>query len=140
MSSSCLKISGGITKREDMKTWLRFPVVYGVFVLFALAVNLSMEMLIPVPEAKDPLGIIMFYLIFSAPGSVIFLVKNYRPVRMGLLSAVLGMIFEFTFMRPDWVINFNIGGAAVSTVYWFIAWGVPSYFLHRFITKRWVRD
>jgi hypothetical protein len=122
---------------------IKFLKIYAVFMLFALAVNLSMELLIPTPEQKQPLGIIMFYLLFNIPGSVVFLKKSYDPLRMGLLSLVLGFVFEFTFMLPDWVRRiyaFNIDGGvivaiAVSAFYWFIAWGAPSYVFQKYIMK-----
>jgi high-affinity Fe2+/Pb2+ permease len=120
-----------------------FLKVYAVFILFALLVNLSMEILIPTAEEKQVTGIIMFYLIFSFLGSLIYLLKNYRPVKMGLLSLLIGFILEFAMMRPEWVLNiYNsnitgdvIGAVLVTSLYWFIAWGIPSYALHRFIFK-----
>jgi hypothetical protein len=122
---------------------VNFLKVYTVFILFALLVNLSMEILIPTPEEKQVAGIIMFYLIFSFFGSLIYLLKNYRPVKMGMLSFLIGFILEFAFMRPEWVLKiygFNIGGdvigaVLVSSLYWFIAWGIPSYALHRYLFK-----
>jgi len=114
---------------------VKFLKIYGVFLLFALTISLSLELLIPVPEEKVVLGIILFYALFDIPGSLVFYFKKYRARRMGALSAVLGMIFEFTFMRPDWVVNFNIGGALVSTGYWFIAWGAPALVLHKFVFR-----
>lgn len=122
---------------------LKFLKIYLAFILFALLVNLSMEILIPTPEEKQVLGIVMFYMLFSITGSLVFLFKGYRPLKMGLLSFVLGFFFEFAFMRPDWVLkiySLEVGGdvfgaVIVSAVYWFIAWGIPSYFLHRYVFR-----
>ncbi len=49
------------------------------------------------------IGIVIFYIIFSFVGSVIFLFKNFEPVIMGILSLIAGFFLEFAFMRPDWV-------------------------------------
>jgi hypothetical protein len=122
---------------------VRFVKIYLVFILFALLVNLSMELLIPTPEEKQATGIIMFYMIFNLFGSLIYHLKSYRPFKMGLLSLLIGFILEFSFMRPDWVLKiyaFSIGGDVIGAVivtsfYWFIAWGIPSYVLHRYIFK-----
>ena len=122
---------------------VKFLKIYLVFMAVALAINLSMEMLIPTPEEKHASGIIMFYSLFSVAGSAIFLFKDYRPVIMGMLSFILGFIFEFTFMRPDWVMKIyalQIGGGEivavfVSAIYWFIPWGVPAYIIKKSIKK-----
>jgi hypothetical protein len=122
---------------------IRFLEIYAVFMVFALLVNLSMELLIPTPEEKQATGIVMFYALFSIPGSIVLLLKNYRPVRMGLLSLVLGFVFEFAFMLPDWVLNIYtlkmggdvIGAVIVSAFYWFIAWGLPSYAVRKYLAK-----
>jgi hypothetical protein len=122
---------------------IRFLEIYAVFMLFALLVNLSMELLIPTPEEKQAAGIVMFYALFSIPGSIVLLLKNYSPVRMGLLSLILGFVFEFSFMLPDWVLNIyalKIGGdvagaVVVSAFYWFIAWGLPSYAIHKYLAR-----
>ena len=122
---------------------VKFLEIYAVFVLSALLVNLSMELLIPTPEEKQALMIIIFYMMFSFFGSLIYLLKNYRPVRMGLLSLVLGFVLEFVLMKPDWVLKiyaFNVDGDAIGAVlvtslYWFIAWGIPSYVLHRYVFR-----
>jgi hypothetical protein len=110
---------------------------------FALLVNLSMEMFIPTPEEKNLFGIIMFYMVFNFFGSFIFLVKNYRAKIMGIFSLVLGFIFEFSFMRPDWVqkiytLNIEAGvvmAFIISAFYWFIPWGIPSYILNKYFMK-----
>jgi hypothetical protein len=126
---------------------IRFLEVYLAFIGFALLVNLSLEILIPTPEEKQMAGIIMFYILFSFLGSLIFLFKNFRPLHMGLLSLIIGFILEFAFMRPDWVQNiyaFNISektigpivvAIIVSSFYWFIAWGIPSYLIHKYLLK-----
>ena len=120
--------------------FIRFIKIYLVFMAIVLAINLSMEMLIPTPEEKHASGIIIFYSLFSIAGSAILLFKDYKPAMMGMLSFVLGFIFEFTFMRPDWVQNiyaFRITGeviltVVISAIYWFIPWGVPTYIIKKF--------
>jgi hypothetical protein len=103
-----------------------------------------MEMLIPTPEEKQPLGIIFFYMMFNFLGTIILLLKNYQAKIMGALSLVLGFIFEFSFMRPDWVqniyaFNVNIGvlmAVLVSALYWFIPWSVPTFVFHKFLDSK----
>jgi hypothetical protein len=80
-------------------------------------------------------------MIFNLVGSVILLIKNYEAKVMGALSLLIGFIFEFSFMRPDWVQNvyaLNIeagvlGAVIVSAFYWFIPWGLPSYVIHKYL-------
>ena len=120
-----------------------FLKVYSVFILFALLVNVSMEMLIPTPEEKQLTGIVLFYLMFSFFGSAVYLLKKYRALAMGLLSLVIGFVLEFAFMRPEWVLNIYavtisgdvVGAVVVSALYWFVAWGIPSYILHRYLFR-----
>ena len=116
---------------------------YAVFMGFLLLVNLSMELLIPTPEEKNAIGIIIFYLIFSLPGAALLLYKKCRPLMMGILSLALGFFFEFAFMKPDWVMQLYalrftgdaLGAVVVSAFYWFIAWGAPAYLHGRFLEK-----
>lgn len=123
-------------KEELGKSTTRFLAIYLIFVLFALLVNLSMEMIIPTPEVKEPMNIVFFYTIFQFVGSLVFLLKDFESGKMGFLSLVAGFILEFTLMNPEWVksiYSLSIGGdvivaAIVSAFYWFIAWGGPSYF------------
>ena len=122
---------------------LRFLKIYLVFFLFSILVNLSLELLVPTPEEKDPTGIIMFYSIFDLVGSLIYFYKKFRARIMGGLSFILGFICEFTFMRPEWVLkiyDLSINGdvivaVLVSSVYWFIAWFIPSFILHKYREK-----
>lgn len=122
---------------------VKFLKIYFVFILVALLINLTMEMTIPTPEEKNAIGIAMFYLLFSLPGSLVFLFKNYRPLIMGLLSFVIGFLMEFSFMRPEWVMKIysltvgpgEIVAVIVSAVYWFIPWGVSAFILQRYILK-----
>jgi hypothetical protein len=122
---------------------IKFIKIYLAFILVALLINLTMEIVIPTPEEKDAVGIAMFYLMFSLPGSLILLFKNYRPLVMGLLSFVIGFLMEFAFMRPDWVMKIysltvgpgEIVAFIVSAVYWFIPWGIPAFILQRYIIK-----
>ncbi len=122
---------------------VKFLKIYFVFILVALLINLTMEMTIPTPEEKNAIGIAMFYLLFSLPGSLVFLFKIYRPLIMGLLSFVIGFLMEFSFMRPEWVMKIysltvgpgEIVAVIVSAVYWFIPWGVSAFILQRYILK-----
>ena len=122
---------------------IKFVKIYFVFILIALLINLTMEMTIPTPEEKNAAGIAMFYMLFSLPGSLVLLLKNYKPLIMGFLSLVIGFIMEFTFMRPDWVMKIYtvqiggdvIGAVIISAIYWFIPWSVPSFLLQRYILK-----
>ena len=124
---------------------LRFLKVYAIFLIIALLINLSMEMLIPTPESasKEAGGIVMFYLMFSVFGSAAFLLTRWNAVRMGLLSLAVGFLLEFAAMRPDWVMKIyalsagpaEIVAVLVSALYWFIPWGVPAYILRRFVLK-----
>ena len=122
---------------------IKFLKIYLTLFLCAIAFNLSMEILIPTPEEKLVLPIVIFYSLFSIIGAMIFFFKNYKPMKMGFLSLILGFIFEFTFMRPDWVNKIYaikiegdvIGAVIVTAFYWFIAWGIPSYIIHKYLIK-----
>ncbi len=122
---------------------LRFLKIYAAFVLVALLINLTMEMAIPTPEEKNAVGIAMFYLLFSLPGALVLLFRNYRPAKMGLLSLVIGFVFEFSFMRPDWVLKIyslsagpgEIVAVIISAIYWFIPWFVPCLILNKYVIK-----
>lgn len=123
---------------------INFLKIYLVFLSFALAINLPLEILVPTPEKEKIIAeygwnlfiqyqvraIVIFYMIFNFVGSIIFLFKIYRPIKMGVLSLIAGFILEFSFMKPDWVQNIyaiKIGGAVigaviVSSLYWIIPW------------------
>lgn len=127
--------------------------VFTIFWLVSLATNLTMEILVPTPEKAAIVeehgwgyyytvqvrGIVLFYALFSLAGSYIFVTYSYRTRMMGLLSATLGYVFEFAFMRPDWVraimaLRLNpelFFTLLVTTFYWYIAWGLPTYVTHR---------
>lgn len=129
------------------KKFTKFLKIYLVFLLVALAVNLTLELIVPTPEKAKIVSeyglnyflthharrIIIFYLGFSAIGALILLYKKYSFLKMGFLSFIIGFIFEFTFMQPDWVQNIyalEISGAVIATViisalYWFVPWSVP---------------
>ena len=118
----------------------------------AVLLNLSMEVIFG-PENRQALleygwryliqhrliGILTFYSIFNLAGTMILLKKGYGSQEMGILSLIIGFIFEFLWMRPDWVQDLSslriTGGVVVAVIvsafYWFAAWGVPSRFLHR---------
>ncbi|MDH5437595.1 MAG: hypothetical protein OEX76_01695 [Candidatus Bathyarchaeota archaeon] len=136
----------------------KFLKIFVVFLLFALATNLVMEIFVPTPEREKIVaehgwaymvqskvtGLTFFYGIFSFVGGVVFLSKSYKPLIMGFLSFVVGFVFEFAFMNPEWVqkiYSLQVGAdvvvaVIVSAFYWFIPWGVPSYIFHRWIFKR----
>jgi len=122
--------------------------IYTVFVFSSFGINLVMEItfrfFLEIPEKLDILGTSVFFLIFSFFGALIFFHKRYTPIKMGLLSLFFGQFLEFTFMRPEWVIRFYslefteesiIPFIISSLIYWFPAWLIPSYILHRFKTK-----
>lgn len=118
---------------------LKFLKIYVVFFMVAMLINLTMELVIPTPEEKNASAIVFFYMLFSLPGALIFLFKNYKPQIMGLLSLVIGFFFEFAFMRPDWVMNIyalnigaSIGAVIISAIYWFIPWSVPAFLLQKY--------
>jgi len=131
---------------------VKFLQIYVVFVAFVLLVNLSLELLVSPENRKiieeqgwtyflqhQLVGIIIFFLIFSFVGTIIFLKTSYNPRKMGLLSFIIGFILEFTMMKPEWVQNiyaFKIGGDVigaiiVSSLYWFVTWGAPSYIYNK---------
>lgn len=126
----------------------RFLELYGVFILFALVLNLTLEILLrvvaDVPEPLDILGIIMFFSLFDLAGAGILFRTGWRAKRMGILSMVGGQFLEFTFMRPEWVMRMcalEFSGETIapfvisSVLYWFPAWALPSYFAHRMVLK-----
>ena len=98
-------------------------------------------------------GTTLFYAIFSFFGSLIFHLKKYDYKKMGLLSLFLGFILEFTVLQPSipegkgsgasWVQGWRsleitgetIAGTIISAFYWFIAWGIPSYIIHRYLIE-----
>lgn len=131
---------------------INFLKIYVVFISFVLVVNLSMELLFSPENRKiiadygwsyfvqhQLMGIIVFFALFSCVGAFLYLKTSYEPKRMGLLSFIVGFVLEFAFMRPDWVQNIyavNIGGDVivaliVSSLYWFVTWGAPSYIIHK---------
>ncbi len=91
------------------------------------------------------LGAMVLFLIISLVGTIVFLKTGFRPRIMGILSWALGFLLEFTLMKPEWVqslLNLTptedaIGAIIVSSIYWLIPWGLPSYLLYRFslVTK-----
>jgi len=131
---------------------IRFLKIYLVFIFLVLMINLSLELLVSPENRKiiaeygwvyfiqhQLVGIILFFILFSFVGAMVFLGKNYKPIRMGMLSFLIGFILEFALIKPDWVQStyaFEIGGDVigafiVSSFYWFAAWGIPSYILWR---------
>ena len=127
---------------------IKFLKIYAVFFLFALLVNLSLEiglrLIFQIPEPLDVRGIIMFFSLFNFFGALIFFYKKYRARKMGLLSLIFGDICEFTFMKPEWVqsiyaLKINMDAIMPfiisSVIYWFPAWTIPSYVIHRYVIK-----
>jgi len=135
-----------------MRSVVKFLQVYIVFVAFVLLVNLSLELLVSPENRKiieehgwtyflqhQLVGIIIFFLIFSFVGAAIFLKTSYNPRKMGILSFIIGFVLEFTIMKPEWVQNIFalkiggdvIGAIIVSSLYWFITWGAPSYIFNK---------
>jgi hypothetical protein len=86
------------------------------------------------------IGMGILYALLSFVGLLILLKKEYTPVRMGILSLVLGFVIEFFFMKPDWVYaiaDFRITGGVfvavlLSAFYWFAVWGFPSYIVKKY--------
>ena len=126
----------------------RFLKIYLVFIICTLAINLLLEIVLrfvfEIPEELDIRGIILFFSIFNLFGALIFLLKNYKPIKMGLLSLIFGQILEFTFMKPEWVLRmytFEFSGETIapfilsSIIYWFPAWAIPSFILYKYATK-----
>jgi len=123
----------------------RFLKIYLVFIVSALVINLFLEIifrfLFEIPEELDIFGILLFFSIFNLFGTVILFFRNYNPIKMGLLSLIFGQILEFTFMRPEWVLRmyaFEFSGETItsfvisSILYWFPAWLIPSFILHKY--------
>lgn len=87
-------------------------------------------------------GMVVLFAFISLLGVVLFLWKKYDPVKMGILSLILGFAIEFIFMKPDWVhalSTFKITGGVliavlVSALYWFAVWGIPSYVISKYFT------
>ncbi len=86
------------------------------------------------------IGMGILYALLSFVGLLILLKKGYTPVKMGILSLILGFVIEFFFMKPDWVYaiaDFRITGGVfvavlLSAVYWFAVWGFPSYIVKKY--------
>ena len=127
---------------------IEFLKIYLVFILFAVWINLFLEIslrfIFEIPETLDVKGIMIFFSIFNFFGALIFFFRRYKAKIMGLLSLVLGQVCEFSFMRPEWVQKIyalEIGMDVImpfiisSIIYWFPAWLIPSYVIHRYLKK-----
>jgi len=127
---------------------IEFLKIYLVFILFAVWINLFLEIslrfIFEIPETLDVKGIMIFFSIFNFFGALIFFFRKYKAKIMGLLSLVLGQVCEFSFMRPEWVQKIyalEIGMDVImpfiisSIIYWFPAWLIPSYVIHRYLKK-----
>jgi len=134
---------------------VKFVKVYLVFVLMAVLTNAAMEIAVPTLEkagviaehgwghylAVNVRSPILFYALFNLIGGVIYNSTNLRSVEMGVFSLVVGFVLEFAFMRPDWVLHIlalrvapaDVMAVIVSMFYWYIAWGLPSYLIQRYL-------
>ncbi len=130
---------------------MRFKLVkiYLIFVLSAVLINLLLEIffrfIVRIPEPLDIRGIVVFFLIFNFFGALILLYKDYNARMMGFLSLIFGLILEFIFMKPEWVLKIyalEIGGETIapliisSILYWFPAWAIPSHIVHSISSKK----
>ncbi|MBU7045651.1 MAG: hypothetical protein HXS54_04375 [Theionarchaea archaeon] len=85
-------------------------------------------------------GMGVLYALLSFIGLLILIKREYTPVKMGVLSLILGFVIEFLFMKPGWVYSiahFQITAGVIiavllSAFYWFAVWGFPSYMLKRY--------
>jgi hypothetical protein len=133
----------------------KFGKIFLVFMLTALVTNVVMEIVIPTPEKGriiskhgwghylivDVRGIVLFFVLFSLTGSVIYNTTSLMSADMGVASLVIGFLLEFAFMRPDWVLHVltlkprpgDLVAIIVSMFYWYIAWGLPSYIVWRLL-------
>jgi len=134
---------------------VKFGKVYLVFILSAILVNVAMEIAVPTPEKARVIaehgwghylsvnvrGLILFYALFNLIGGVIYISTNLRSVEMGVSSLVVGFVLEFALMRPDWVLHIlalrvapaDVVAVIVSMFYWYVAWGLPSYLIQRYL-------
>lgn len=139
------------------KEALRLLKTYLIFLLVAVLINLTLELIVPTPERAatvaehglayflktHTINVMIFYAIFSLIGAVIFVLKNYDALRMGVLSFIVGFILEFLMMRPDWVgeiyaLNIDMGiivAVLISAAYWFVPWSLPAYMIHKYVKK-----
>lgn len=135
--------------------FVKFGMVYLVFVLSAVLVNVAMEIAIQTPEkaeivaehgwghylAVEVRGTILLYALFNLVGGVIYISTNLRSVEMGATSLVFGFVLEFAFMRPGWVLHIlalrvvpaDAVAVVVSAFYWYVAWGLPSYLIRCYV-------
>ncbi len=127
----------------------RFTKFLGIFLLWALGVNaLILEtmgrVILKIPEPWDP-GIFFFYSLFSLVGAILLFFSDCNAKKMGILSLVVGLLLEFTFMKPEWVQKFyalEINGEAIapliasSILAWFPIWFFPSYLVHKYVNKK----
>ena len=133
----------------------KFGKIFLVFMLTALVTNVVMEIVIPTPEKGRIIskhgwghylivnvrGIVLFFVLFSLTGSVIYNTTSLMSADMGVASLVIGFLLEFAFMRPDWVLHVltlkprtgDLVAIIVSMFYWYIAWGLPSYLVWRLL-------
>lgn len=124
---------------------------FAVFFLLPMVVNMAMEMALG-PENRELIreegvaafmeekfrGIAMFYAIMAAFGSALFL-RGWKFEKLGVASTLLGFLFEFTFMMPDWAqevlaLQFSVRllfTVAITAFYWWILWGAPAWLIER---------
>ena len=133
-------------KKETLKTIC-------IFVLVGVSLAMFIEV-ICVPVALEDVsyyeyivnhmwaGALFFWILFCLLGSGIFLKKERDPKIIGVYSWVLGYLFEFTWMRPNWVQAilgeiemwyFELFAAILVTSFtWFMVWALPTYVIGRF--------
>ena len=134
---------------------VKFVKVCLVFVLLAVLTNVAMEITVPTPETAGVVAehgwshyltvnvrsLILFYALYNLIGGVIYNSTNLRSVEMGVFSLAVGFALEFAFRKPDWVHHIlalqptpgDFVGVVVSMFYWYIAWGLPSYLIGRYL-------
>jgi len=114
----------------------KFLWTYLVFVASTMVVNVTLELLLGHPAW----GIVGFYALFSILGSLVLHWKRLKPLPMGMLSLAAGWFCELTFMKPDFLQDVHalrisarlIFTLVITSLYWFLAWGVPTWIVHRY--------
>ena len=73
---------------------VRFVGIYLIFMLFAVIINLLLEivfrLIFEIPESLDILGIILFFSVFNLLGALIFFYKSYKARKWGCYLSYLG--------------------------------------------------
>jgi hypothetical protein len=137
-----------------MSNIAKFLKTYLLFMTFILTVNMLMEIVVVKPEtlpiieeyswgyfiiSKLTGGILIMYALYDLLGTIIYYKLKLTPIKMGLIGLAVGMIMEFFFMKPDWVMRFYsldisfgvIGGLITTAFYWYIPWAAPPYLINK---------